>query len=333
MATWSISPTSGGASITNGGVATLPKNSGATDIEYTITYIDDNGCSGATTYKVPSGSTCQGGGSCNPKVTVDDCCVFDFKSDYGLTVHIEDPCPGKTLEFKCKRGSTQSGTYTIDMTTATTYNTEYINYGSEGTTDFVWNIKEEPSITGTTSFYVDTTDCVTSSYSYFIEGDSDLGCAGHNGGTVNILNVNNHSTIRIIFYGGLAGCGGNGGFVLYGRKNINGYDSVADLDDITWDFGNISVDTDNTYDRTQTSYNIVGDTCYFNYCGFTGHISPTNYNGRFAFYYDVQDDMTADFPCYNTNERNAEFNLMAYHGTKMVATATISFSWYANKPD
>lgn len=60
MATWSISPNDGGASITNG-VATFPKNTGTTNIEYTITYIDDNGCSGETKYTIPSGSTCQGG--------------------------------------------------------------------------------------------------------------------------------------------------------------------------------------------------------------------------------------------------------------------------------
>ena len=56
MATWSISPTD--ATINNNGEATFPENTGTTNKDYTITYVDDNGCSVSTTYTVPSGSTC-----------------------------------------------------------------------------------------------------------------------------------------------------------------------------------------------------------------------------------------------------------------------------------
>ena len=45
---WSISPNS--ATINNNGVASIPKNTGETDITYTITYVDSEGCSGRTTY-------------------------------------------------------------------------------------------------------------------------------------------------------------------------------------------------------------------------------------------------------------------------------------------
>ena len=55
MATWSID---GGASIDSNGVATFPKNTGTTDIEYTITYEDDNGCTG--TYKITQPGKCGG---------------------------------------------------------------------------------------------------------------------------------------------------------------------------------------------------------------------------------------------------------------------------------
>lgn len=57
MATWSITPTD--ATINSSGVATFPENTGTTSKNYTITYVDDNGCSVSTTYTVPSGSECQ----------------------------------------------------------------------------------------------------------------------------------------------------------------------------------------------------------------------------------------------------------------------------------
>ena len=57
MATWSID---GGASIDSNGVATFPKNETTSDKTYTITYEDDGGCTGSTTYTVPKcETTCQ----------------------------------------------------------------------------------------------------------------------------------------------------------------------------------------------------------------------------------------------------------------------------------
>ena len=57
MATWSVTPSEG---VTGTGPSfTFPKNTGATNIEYTITYTDDNGCTGSTKYTVLSGSSCQ----------------------------------------------------------------------------------------------------------------------------------------------------------------------------------------------------------------------------------------------------------------------------------
>ena len=47
---WSISPNS--ATINSSGVASIPKNTGETDITYTITYVDSDGCEGSTTYKM-----------------------------------------------------------------------------------------------------------------------------------------------------------------------------------------------------------------------------------------------------------------------------------------
>ena len=45
MGTWSISPTDGGASIDENGVANIPSNVGGDDfITYEIKYTDDDGC-------------------------------------------------------------------------------------------------------------------------------------------------------------------------------------------------------------------------------------------------------------------------------------------------
>lgn len=58
MAEWSIIPNDG-ASINSEGVATFQPNSGTTDREYTITYTDDNGCTGSTRYIVSACTGCQ----------------------------------------------------------------------------------------------------------------------------------------------------------------------------------------------------------------------------------------------------------------------------------
>ena len=52
MATWSISPSD--ASINSSGVASFPSNTGSVAKLYTVTYTDDNGCTGKTTYTVPA---------------------------------------------------------------------------------------------------------------------------------------------------------------------------------------------------------------------------------------------------------------------------------------
>jgi len=52
MAEWSISPSD--ASINSSGVATFPSNTGSVAKLYTVTYTDDNGCTGKTTYTVPA---------------------------------------------------------------------------------------------------------------------------------------------------------------------------------------------------------------------------------------------------------------------------------------
>ena len=49
---WSISPA--GATINSNGQATFPANGTSSDIVYTITYEDANGCTGNTTYTVPA---------------------------------------------------------------------------------------------------------------------------------------------------------------------------------------------------------------------------------------------------------------------------------------
>ena len=54
MGTWSISPTDGGASIDENGVANIPSNVGGDDfITYKIKYTDDDGCSTSIDYEVP----------------------------------------------------------------------------------------------------------------------------------------------------------------------------------------------------------------------------------------------------------------------------------------
>ena len=54
MGTWSISPTDGGASIDDNGVANIPSNVGGDDfITYKIKYTDDDGCSTTIDYEVP----------------------------------------------------------------------------------------------------------------------------------------------------------------------------------------------------------------------------------------------------------------------------------------
>jgi hypothetical protein len=54
MGTWSISPTDGGASIDENGVANIPKNEDPEEFEvYTITYEDEDGCKTSIQYEVP----------------------------------------------------------------------------------------------------------------------------------------------------------------------------------------------------------------------------------------------------------------------------------------
>ena len=58
MGTWSIE--GGDATIDGNGVAQFPKNTGTTDIVYTITYIDEaKSITASTTYTVKAGSECQ----------------------------------------------------------------------------------------------------------------------------------------------------------------------------------------------------------------------------------------------------------------------------------
>lgn len=52
MAEWSISPSD--ASINSSGVASFPSNTGSVAKLYTVTYTDDAGCTGKTTYTVPA---------------------------------------------------------------------------------------------------------------------------------------------------------------------------------------------------------------------------------------------------------------------------------------
>ena len=52
MATWSITPTD--ATINSSGVASFPSNTTNVDKLYVVTYTDDNGCVGKTTYTVPA---------------------------------------------------------------------------------------------------------------------------------------------------------------------------------------------------------------------------------------------------------------------------------------
>jgi len=54
MSTWDINPKTGGASIDDNGVANIPSNTVGDDfIVYTITYVDDEGCSSSVDYEVP----------------------------------------------------------------------------------------------------------------------------------------------------------------------------------------------------------------------------------------------------------------------------------------
>ena len=108
MATWKVSPDIDGVLVswTNPGEIYFPKNTGTTDIEYTITYIDDNGCSGQTKYAVPSGSACQ---PCNDprlwitptdtttNVGATDCLSYDYNYLEVQRCHVADSDIGKTL--------------------------------------------------------------------------------------------------------------------------------------------------------------------------------------------------------------------------------------------
>ena len=69
MATWSISPSD--ASINSSGVASLPSNTGSVAKLYVVTYTDDAGCTGKTTYTVPA---------CDPPSPppVADCASYSF---------------------------------------------------------------------------------------------------------------------------------------------------------------------------------------------------------------------------------------------------------------
>ena len=80
MATWTISPNTGGATIDNNGIANIPENTGSSSIVYTIT-CTENGCTTSTTYTVPGGcqsSTC-------------DCNSLTFPSTVGSISDVHNP--------------------------------------------------------------------------------------------------------------------------------------------------------------------------------------------------------------------------------------------------
>lgn len=70
MATWSISPTD--ATINSSGVASFPSNTTSVAKLYTVTYTDDNGCVGETTYTVPACPP--------PPPTPTDCTTYSFSN-------------------------------------------------------------------------------------------------------------------------------------------------------------------------------------------------------------------------------------------------------------
>lgn len=74
MATWSVTP-----SVPHtGNTFNFPENTGTTNKNYTITYVDDDGCSVSTTYTVPANAACQS--TCEIVLTSKD---GDFPCDEG----------------------------------------------------------------------------------------------------------------------------------------------------------------------------------------------------------------------------------------------------------
>ena len=119
MGTWEVTPNNDGVSIgtTSPVEIYLPKNTGTTDIEYTITYKDDDGCTAKTTYTVPSGSACQEQEGeeekeeeCNnpmlyitptdttTNIAVTTCLEYDYNQIAVERCHLDNSDIGKTLK-------------------------------------------------------------------------------------------------------------------------------------------------------------------------------------------------------------------------------------------
>ena len=150
MAKWSIN---GDASIDSNGVATFPKNTGTTDIEYTITYEDDNGCTGSTTYTVPYGQDCRPTCTYGLSASSNEC-----KKATITTVNYNVTCR-KTFSytFQSKDSSfSQSGTVTVPPGHGISdWDVETLSLGHEGENyTFSWADSEDSSNTGSNDLYV-----------------------------------------------------------------------------------------------------------------------------------------------------------------------------------
>ena len=101
MATWTISPTTGGASINSSGQATFPENSGTTNQVYTITYTN-NGCSTSTTYTVLTCAT--------RTITINYTVSFDNLEKGSVTTKLNYPGGSRNITATSAGWTSQSGT-------------------------------------------------------------------------------------------------------------------------------------------------------------------------------------------------------------------------------
>lgn len=95
---------------------------------------------------------------CNPTIEVDNLCAFDFAA-VGPTLKVTNPCPGKTIQATFYIGTTNSTVFEYVMQEGVTaYTRSSFSYGGVGSCRMDWKIKEDTSITGTTTFTVEDVD-------------------------------------------------------------------------------------------------------------------------------------------------------------------------------
>lgn len=154
MANWSISPP---LAHSNNGVFDFPKNTGTTDMIYTVSYSSDTNCTASTTYIVPTCPT----GDCVISLSFSGGCNYETGVSQLIVKGENISCGGDlaVINFTVTQGAkTANATYGIKHDNTSTIN---LNGLSAGQASVTWKLNSNNSISGSTTVTLPSCNTLT----------------------------------------------------------------------------------------------------------------------------------------------------------------------------